>query len=156
MWAAASAFLCAVLLVWGGLSLRLSIGVYVLWGLLVWVLPKPNWGLSGLMGTAFVLRGILWWTEPLFSDDIFRYVWEGQLTATGGNPYLTPPSDFQPVDSAVHAQINHSDIPSIYPPVAMAFFALVSSLSTTIGAMKGFFLIVDMGSQKGCWRLHKG
>ena len=145
MWSAIVAFLCAALLTFGGLSLRLSIAVYVLWGLLVWVLPKPKWGMGTLLGIAFALRGILWWMEPLFSDDIFRYVWEGQLAAAGGNPYLTPPSDFQPVDSAIHSQINHSDIPSIYPPVAMALFALVSSVSSTISAMKAFFLVVDIG-----------
>ena len=128
MWSAIVAFLCAALLTFGGLSLRLSSGVYVLWGLLVWVLPKPKWEMGALLGIAFVLRGILWWMEPLFSDDIFRYVWEGQLAAAGGNPYLTPPSDFEPVDSDIHSQINHSDIPSIYPPVAMALFALVSGL----------------------------
>ena len=144
MWAAVSAFLAAFLMAFGGLDLRMSIAVYVLWGILVWSLPKPQSGLRAVLISGLVLRGLLWWTEPLFSDDVFRYVWEGQLTSNGGNPYLNPPSEFHSVESEVHSQINHPNIPSIYPPVAMHWFAMVASLSPTVSVMKAGFLVVDV------------
>ncbi|MEC8380175.1 MAG: hypothetical protein VXZ96_07635 [Myxococcota bacterium] len=144
MWAVLSALLCALMLSTGGLNLQLSVAVYVLWGVLVYGLPKPKYGMRAVLIAALILRGLLWWTEPIFSNDVFRYVWEGQLTLSGGNPYLTPPSDFQPTASEVHPYINHPHIPSIYPPIAMYWFVLMASISSTVTAMKAGFVLIDM------------
>lgn len=142
------AFAGSGLMLWCGLQvdvpMSLCIGVYVVWAVLVWILPKPKFGLGLLFLSAAILRLMLWFCPPIFSDDVFRYVWEGSLTAGGGNPYLTPPADFTPEDTSVHQWINHSHIPSIYPPVSMIVFALVGFFSATVGAMKATFLFVDL------------
>ncbi|MEC8380197.1 MAG: hypothetical protein VXZ96_07745, partial [Myxococcota bacterium] len=72
MWAVLSALLCAFMLSTGGLNLQLSVAVYVLWGVLVYGLPKPKYGMRALLITALILRVLLWWTEPIFSNDVFR------------------------------------------------------------------------------------
>ena len=42
---------------------------------------------------ATVFRVTLWPIYPDFSDDVFRYRWEGEAQALGGNPYQIRPSD---------------------------------------------------------------
>ena len=42
---------------------------------------------------ALVFRVIAWSQPPQFSDDVFRYRFEGQVQAHGLNPYLIRPSD---------------------------------------------------------------
>ncbi|MCK6473622.1 MAG: hypothetical protein L6R28_18005 [Planctomycetes bacterium] len=59
------------------------------------------------------------------SDDVFRYLWEGSVSAAGFNPYLHAPSDalLGALRPGWHAQINHPDIAAAYGPVAEAVFA---------------------------------
>jgi hypothetical protein len=42
---------------------------------------------------AVVFRLTVWPLAPAFSDDVFRYRWEGMLQAHGGNPYQSRPVD---------------------------------------------------------------
>jgi hypothetical protein len=43
--------------------------------------------------TGLLFRLISWQVFPAFSDDIFRYRWEGKLQNAGGNPYQVRPDD---------------------------------------------------------------
>ncbi len=84
------------------------------------------------------------------SDDINRYLWEGRLINNGISPFHYAPND--PVladlagDDPFHAGINHSDISSAYPPLAVGIFALVSSLSYAPISMKVVMLMFDLGT----------
>lgn len=42
---------------------------------------------------SFIFRLTAWWIPPFYSDDIYRYRWEGKLQAAGGNPYHDIPND---------------------------------------------------------------
>ncbi len=68
---------------------------------------------------AVALRLIFLFPEPRLSGDVYRYLSDGQVTASGGNPYAYTPSD---------PRINHPEIRSIYPPLAQLLFALVHEL----------------------------
>jgi hypothetical protein len=47
-----------------------------------------------ILSVAIGIRLSAWPLYPAFSDDIFRYHWEGKLQAVGGaNPYLVAPAD---------------------------------------------------------------
>ena len=72
----------------------------------------------------------------LFDDDIWRYLWDGHVAASGANPYLSAPADpsmdnllsteasGQPDWETIRENINYPRIPTIYPPLAqMAFRA---------------------------------
>src|SRR5574341_497972 len=44
-----------------------------------------------LIGFSVAFRITLLWTQPVLSDDMYRYVWDGKVQAAGINPYLYPP-----------------------------------------------------------------
>jgi alpha-1,6-mannosyltransferase len=93
-----------------------------------------------VIGIALLLRGVLVFLDPLLSDDIYRYVWDGKVQAAGINPYRYYPADDALVslrDNAVYPKINRVDwAVTIYPPVAQMFFFLVTRLGENITTMK--------------------
>ena len=85
-------------------------------------------------------------TTPSLSTDIYRYIWEGRVIAAGLNPYSMPPNH----PSLKHLQldqdknINFPDIPAIYPPVSLFFFAGLSQISTHPLFYKIAINLIDM------------
>ena len=69
---------------------------------------------------ALVLRAFLLFAAPQLSGDVYRYLSDGRVTASGQNPYEYTPTD---------PRINHREIRSIYPPHAQLLFALVHQLT---------------------------
>ena len=71
--------------------------------------------------------------DPLLSEDIWRYIWDGQQVETGLNPYCVSPDDpstaFEHTEnlSSIRAQIGHPLV-SIYPPLAQFFLLLPPGL----------------------------
>ena len=66
------------------------------------------------------------WGEPMLSDDVYRYVWDGRVQLEGVHPYRYAPVD--PAlgtlrDAHVFPRINHPEVPTIYPPLAQSLFA---------------------------------
>ena len=70
-------------------------------------------------------------SEPHLSDDIWRYIHDGQTLAGGANPYAAAPLEVVPVDPS-HAQllarINHPSLVTIYQPLSQYVFAGLSWL----------------------------
>ena len=48
-----------------------------------------------IVTAALLFRITVWPIYPALSDDVFRYRWEGQIQAAGGNPYQARPNDPQ-------------------------------------------------------------
>jgi len=131
------ALVCAVVLVGLG-DLRdnatAAVALMLAWGAGVLALPRPKQRpdvLRSVFLIALLVRVVMLASAPSLSDDIYRYVWEGTLTAAGGNPYLHAPAD--PALAAWltdpnRALVNHPEVSSIYPPLAMGLFALLSSI----------------------------
>ena len=66
---------------------------------------------------------------PLFSNDVWSYVAQGQLVAQGRSPYVYTPSDLSgPIVHAVSAAWVHS--PSPYGPLPLIWGGLVAHAST--------------------------
>lgn len=60
------------------------------------------------------------------SDDVYRYVWDGELTLSGHNPYRASPKAWhlQGVgDPETFDALNSPGFISLYPPIAQAVFA---------------------------------
>lgn len=79
---------------------------------------------------AIALRLLALAGDPRLSDDLYRYVWEGALVAEGENPYAAAPDAPERGAererwAAVHAGINHRDVPAAYPPLSQALHGLV-------------------------------
>ena len=53
--------------------------------------PTPRGRLLLIVGFAIAFRGLLIFTQPVISDDMYRYVWDGRVQAAGINPYAFPP-----------------------------------------------------------------
>lgn len=77
---------------------------------------------------------------PPFSDDYFRFIWDGRLLVEGISPFLQLPSAYMadPVAAAklgltqeLFDGMNSPEYFTIYPPVLQASFALGASLSPT-------------------------
>jgi alpha-1,6-mannosyltransferase len=93
-----------------------------------WVLlrrPPRRALLVVVLAVAAILRLSIALGEPVLSNDVFRYVWDGRVQAHGINPYLHPPSD--PALSAVrddeiYPRLNRPEVRTAYPPVAEGLF----------------------------------
>ena len=97
--------------------------------------------------TGIVLRLTLLASYPIFSDDIFRYLWEGKMQIKGLNPYLTAPADAAtiPYRDEYFEQINHKIIPTIYPPLSELFFRVCMKTAYNLYFLKGMLIALDLG-----------
>ncbi len=61
------------------------------------------------------------------SDDVYRYIWDGKVNASGVNPFLYAPDDAELAhltDETIHPYINHPWHVTIYPPLAQSIFSV--------------------------------
>jgi hypothetical protein len=97
-------------------------------------------GLVLVIAVALALRAIALTHEPLLSDDIYRYIWDGRVQGAGINPYLYVPADPALAnlrDAAIFPHINRADYAhTIYPPAAQFFFAAVTRLGESTLVMR--------------------
>jgi hypothetical protein len=134
------------------------LGIYVLaWAafaagawLVLGVSPRRAVPVILLGGIVIQLAAI---TAPSFgSDDLYRYVWDGRVQAAGIDPYRYVPAAPQlarlrdpslwpaggtycvgPSLPSGCTLINRPRVPTIYPPVAEAYFTAVSELAPPAG-----------------------
>jgi alpha-1,6-mannosyltransferase len=103
--------------------------------------------LAAILGCAVLMRLTLAFGEPYLSTDIYRYVWDGRVQASGINPYRYVPSAPELThlrDGAIYPNINRADYAvTIYPPTAQAFFLAVTRLGESVLAMKLGLLAIE-------------
>jgi len=118
------------------LSLAVFSGCFILyWKLYQMAGSAVSW--KWLVGLAVVLRLILVFSMPQWSDDYARFLWDGQLVAEGYNPYTLTPSeakeqlDFRSEEfmGQLFPVLNSPDYHSVYPPTNQVVFFLASFLS---------------------------
>ncbi len=91
----------------------------------------------------------------LFDDDIWRYLWDGHVSAVGGNVYTSAPADpsmeglvsasAHPDWGTIRENINYPRIPTIYPPLAQMVFRTAHRLAPgSVLAMKGIVAGFDL------------
>ena len=93
-----------------------------------------------IFGIGIALRAYVLLFDPLLSSDIFRYVWDGRVQASGINPYRYFPAHDAVAhlrDPIVFPRINRVDYAvTIYPPVAEFFFLIVTRISENVNVMR--------------------
>jgi len=93
-----------------------------------------------ILGVAIGLRAYVLLFDPLLSSDIYRYVWDGKIQATGINPYRYVPADPALAslrDGTIFAHINRATTAAtIYPPVAQFFFLIVTRIGENVTVMR--------------------
>jgi hypothetical protein len=98
---------------------------------------------AGSPGQA-ILLGALLLRLPLLplpltlSEDVLRYLWDGKVAAAGYNPYALPPQavELTALRDEIWRQLPHRDVPTVYPPLAVAAFSISSRLPFPILAWK--------------------
>ena len=102
------------------------------WG--VWAVVRgrtlPDLGPGGLLFVALMVRFPLVGVPLHLSDDLYRYLWEGRAVVAGHDVFVEAPSSIAGLDDALRALVNHPDIPSVYPPLALAWFVFLGWLGT--------------------------
>lgn len=82
---------------------------------------------SHVLVLAVVLRALLIPVQPVFSDDAYRYLWDGQLVSSGINPYSETPEALRERPEVANFRFDKLNSPnyySVYPPVSQIVFAL--------------------------------
>jgi hypothetical protein len=115
-------------------------GLYIAAAWIAWRVGASRSALIIVVIFAALFRVSLLFAPPLLSDDIYRYIWDGRVQAAGINPYRYVPADETLAglrDEAVYPKINRREnAHTIYPPVAQAFFFLVTRVSESLTWMK--------------------
>jgi alpha-1,6-mannosyltransferase len=99
--------------------------------ILVWLILRrvefKVWILILIITSGLIYRITLLPLQPTASDDIYRYVWDGKVSAHGINPFQYAPSDSMllPLHSSLlPAKVNHPEMQTIYPPYSQLMFFL--------------------------------
>lgn len=117
---------------------------------------RARWSLRAGLGWRLLAAGAI----PPWSDDYFRFIWDGRLWTQGIDPLRARPVELMsdPTRAAelgltpeLFAGLNSPEYYTIYPPILQGIFWLAASLSPTsiVGAvwvMKGFVLLAEVGS----------
>ncbi len=120
-----------------------------------------------LLWLGVALRLLLLFSIPQMSDDVFRFLWDGRLTAAGYHPFLHIPRYF--IDNRVEipgithelfARLNSPDYFTVYPPVCQAVFATAGLVSPVdilpaVVVLKLFMLVFECYTIWLLWK-HRG
>ncbi len=98
-------------------------------------------------GVAILARLALLPLAPELSGDVYRYLWDGHVLMEGVNPYAHAPGNevLSAIRTPWHGEINHPDVPTIYPPLAQLLFGLVNLVGGTVLTAKLVWLSFDLG-----------
>ncbi|MDE0960271.1 MAG: glycosyltransferase 87 family protein [Planctomycetota bacterium] len=101
-----------------------------------WLIPRLSSHritLSGIVLAALAVRVLLLSVDPFLSDDLWRYLWDGEVQRSGIDPYLAAPADavldpvaMDPHWNEVRSRVNHPAIRTIYPPMSQLWFRFVA------------------------------
>ncbi|MEE2923356.1 MAG: glycosyltransferase, partial [bacterium] len=112
----------------------------------VYYAPKKFLGLPlfVLLVNSCSIRFVM--TQFECSDDVYRYVWEGHIQNNGYNPYRMAPnsSELQYLIWEDYKVPNHSDLTTIYPPLSLYVFRILSFYSLDYGNYQYVFCILDI------------
>ena len=102
-----------------------------------------------ILWVALGLRLLVLPLPPSLSDDALRYLWDGQMVLAQQNPYLLAPEseELAPWHDADWEKLSHKDVPSVYPPAAMAIFGIAAALPGSFYVLKVLLVLFEMA---GC------
>ena len=107
---------------------------------------------------AIAFRLLLLFSIPALSDDVYRFIWDGRLLASGINPFDEVPDFYiiqdlgiPGIDQSLYANLNFTLHHTMYPPVAQFtgwVAALIASNSVfwSVVVIRTFILTADIGS----------
>ncbi len=84
----------------------------------------PSKTLTFVLGASFLFRLTLLGIDPIFDDDLHRYIWDGRVSSHGMNPYLYAPEapELEDLQDENYDLVSFKNIPTIYPPLMQWIF----------------------------------
>ena len=107
--------------------------------------------LATIFVVGVVLRALFLGHDPLLSDDVYRYLWDGRVQVAQGQPYGVAPADpsLDEVEAAWENQVrnlvNHPEIPTVYPPLLQLLYAGVAHVGGGLVLWRIVLLLFDVG-----------
>jgi hypothetical protein len=97
-------------------------------------------GGAALAGLALVLA------PAALSDDLYRYLWDARVLASGVDPYRYAPDDaaLAHLRDGLWQRINNPQIPTIYPPVAQLLFSAAGGVAHEPWSVKALALLAHL------------
>lgn len=95
---------------------------------------------------AFSAR-LVWVATPVWlSDDLYRYLLDGQVLAAGINPFRYAPAHpvIQALAPELAAQVNHPSVPTIYPATVQLMGWVAAILGFGVNLWRAMVAIVDV------------
>ncbi len=134
------------------------------WVILARAKALPPLALAFAAGAILRVWGVA--LAPAFSDDVFRYVYEGRVVWSEGLgfPFAHAPSEALAagVDPALldraWLRINHPELSTIYPPFSQAVFAIAGGLAALTDTYALYWLeaLLVLADAVTAWVLYRG
>lgn len=121
-----------------------------------WAARHQALTLPFLLALGVLVRAVMIGTPPVLSDDVYRYLWEGLVLLSGQNPFSAPPQSLPGLDDALRSLVNHPEIPSAYPPLGLAWFALLRLAGGSVLGAQALTALVDVSIVGALWLHGKG
>lgn len=128
-----------------------------------------------ILGGAAAFRLTVLLSTPIQESDIYRYIWDGNVLAQGVSPFRYSPAQVQdaplrpgaagdlprlvrlrekaPAIKTALGRIQYAEVPTVYPPVSQAVFALAAHLTPDaaplpwhVVSMKACFVLFDLAT----------
>ncbi len=132
---------------------------------IIWQKERDN-NLIWFLGLGLALRVVLLFCLPNLSDDFYRFLWDGRLSAYGIHPFAHPPSYFitlpaiPGITPELFHRLNSPDYYTVYPPVCQGVFWMAAkifpeSVSGGVFVLKLFLLVCEAGTIALLTRFHQ-
>jgi hypothetical protein len=115
-----------------------------------WLMKKemPEKIVFAFLGLAFLLRLSFLWTQPIGSDDLYRYWWDGKVQASSVNPYAYAPNspELKHLSTPeIPSRVNHPELKTLYFPLSeWIFYAAYSMSGESVWGIKLLLLISEV------------
>ncbi len=96
----------------------------------------------------FILKVLFVLKNPILSDDIYRYLWEGKVFLNGFNPYIYAPNSMNLYNlrDNIFVHINHKNLPAIYPPFMLFFNSIIVKICYSVKFYKFVLFLFDFST----------
>jgi alpha-1,6-mannosyltransferase len=105
------------------------------------------------LGLGILIRLSFFSSDPVGSDDVYRYVWDGKVQAAGINPYRCAPNDSALADlhsSLLPGAVNHPDMKTVYFPFSQWLFLLAYRIAgESLWGLKAMLLAAEAATMAG-------
>lgn len=134
----------------------LLLGFAVAFAAYLWSVRKARFTWNQLLIVAVAFRLLLFLAPITWTDDHYRYIWDGLCSIHGISPFAFTPDELvktmpQVFTPALYAKLNSPHFYSVYPPLAQAEFAAAAwigqgSVRASTLVLRGISIAFDMAT----------